>query len=170
MRKKHRYTGNTDGDWGHTRPGVYEFINHVKLLSDNAFWDNGTYVKRDMRGKPGTMSVHATGRAVDLSYRKTPTRGKRNSREMARHMAEFMVQHADTLGIEMLLDYWPEPYGRGYRWDRGTWQNYKKPTLGGAPGGDWLHVELNPQWADDPSKVRYSFRQVFPIIGTAGGG
>ena len=116
-----------------------------------------------MRGSKN-LSVHATGRAADLSYRKTPTKGRRNGRQMAEHMADFMVRHSDELGIEMVLDYFPKPWGRGYKWTRGTWENYTKLTIHEAPGGDWLHVELSPAWADSKQKVRESFLKLFPQV------
>ena len=81
---------------------------------------------------------------------------------VAEHMADFLVRHADELGIEMILDYFPKPHGRGYKWTRGTWENYAKSTIHGAPDGDWLHVELSPEWADSKLKVRESFLKLFP--------
>jgi hypothetical protein len=137
MRAKHEYTGNTDGVAAGERPGLTELIKHLVYLSEGALWNNGTFVNRPMRGSKN-LSVHATGRAVDLSYRKTPTKGRRKGRQYGKHMAEFLVRHADELGIEMVLDYFPKPHGRGYKWTRGTWQKYTKPTISGAPGGDWI--------------------------------
>lgn len=162
MRTKHTYTGNSDGDSGGVREGLMEFMRHVIYFSEGRLWNNGTYVKRDMRGKPGSMSVHATGRAVDLSWRKMPTKGFRNSRAHAEHIANFLARHADTLGVELVLDYWPKPYGRGYKWTGGSWKNYDKPTIHGAPDGDWLHIELSPRWADSKALVRESFEKIFP--------
>jgi hypothetical protein len=49
------------------------------------------------------------------------------------------------LGVELMLDYFPKPFGRGWRCDRGDWGRYSKPTIGGAPGGDWIHVEVSPE-------------------------
>ena len=161
MRAKHKYTGNTDGVATGERPGLTELVKHLVYLSEGALWNNGTFVNRSKRGSE-SLSVHATGRAVDLSYRKSPTRGRRNGRQFGEHMAEFLVRHADQLGIEAVLDYFPKPHGRGYNWTRGTWQNYTKPTIHGAPDGDWLHVELSPQWADSKQKVRDSFLRLFP--------
>lgn len=156
-----KYTGNKDGDAGRCRAGTKEFIKHVIYLSEGALWNNGDYASRPMRGK-SSLSVHATGRAVDLSYRKMPKKGIRGGRKMGKHVADFLARHADVLGVECVLDYWPAPYGRGFRWDRGSWQEYGEPTIHGAPKGDWLHVELAPEWADSPNKVRQSFLKVFP--------
>ena len=163
-----QYTGNRDGDARRARPGLLEFVKTIESITDNALWNNGTYVKRDMRGKPGTMSVHSTGRAVDLSYRKIGKKGRRNGRKIAEWLCEFLTQNADKLGIELVLDYWPEPHGRGWRCDRGEWQEYKTKTIGGAPKGDWLHVELSPKMADSQQLVREVFgelaEQGFPAM------
>ena len=94
MRAKHKYTGNTDGVAGGERPGLSELVKHLVYLSEGALWNNGTFVNRPKRGSE-SLSVHATGRAVDLSYRKTPTLGRRNGRQFGEHMAEFLVRHAD---------------------------------------------------------------------------
>ncbi len=61
------YTGNSDGASAGPRAGMNEFIKQVLHHSNNAMWNNGSWGVRDVRSKPGTMSVHATGRAVDLS-------------------------------------------------------------------------------------------------------
>ncbi len=161
MRTKKIYTGNSDGVAPGERPGLTELIKHIVYFSEGALWNNGTFVNRPMRGSEN-LSVHATGRAVDLSYRKTPTKGRRNGRQYAEHIANFLVRHSDDLGIEMILDYFPKPHGRGYKWTRGTWENYTKPTIHGAPVGVWLHIELSPRWADSKLKVRESFLRLFP--------
>lgn len=113
-----------------------------------------------MKGKPGTLSVHSTGRAVDLSYRKLGKKGRRNGRAVAEWLCDVLTSHAETLGVECILDYNPAPHGRGYRWDRDEWQSYKTPTIGGAPSGDWLHVELSPRMADSQALVRESWGQI----------
>ena len=99
--------------------------------SDGALWNNGTWVVRNMRGKK-SASVHGTGRAGDLSYRRMAGKGVPNGREKAVVVMNFLVENADVLGVEAVLDYFPKPYGRGYRCDRDGWLRYKKPTLGGA--------------------------------------
>ena len=147
------YTGNRDGDHGKARPGLLEFVKTVEQVTDGAMWNNGTYASRPMRGKQ-SLSVHATGRAVDLSWRKMGKKGKRNGLDVSRWFADLLVDNADLLGVECVLDYHPAPWGRGWLCDRGEWQSYKTATLGGAPSGDWLHVELAPSMADSPTLVR----------------
>jgi len=154
-----QYTGNRDGDHGKARPGLLEFVKTIEQVTDGALWNNGTYASRNMRGK-GSLSVHATGRAVDLSWRKLGTKGRRNGRAVAQWLCDVLVNNAETLGVECVLDYWPKPHGRGYRCDRDGWLNYKSATIGGAPDGDWLHVELSPRMADSPTLVREAWSDV----------
>jgi len=155
-----RYTGNSDGDSGRAKPGLLEFVKTIEEITDDAIWNNGTYVNRDKRGKPGSLSVHSTGRAVDLSYRKLGKKGRRNGRTIAEWLCDVLVENSEVLGVECVLDYYPKPFGRGFRWDRKDWLVYDKATLHGAPFGDWLHVELSPRMADSQALVRESWGRV----------
>lgn len=154
------YTGTSDGAAKRLRIGTKAFIDRVIFLSGRALWNNGDFVVRNMRGKE-SLSVHATGRAVDLSYRKIGDKGVVDGRREAVKWCKILTQNADLLGVEMVLDYFPEPFGRGWRCDRSKWTNYKSVTIGGAPGGDWLHVELSPAMADNPAAVDAAFRELF---------
>ena len=142
------YTGTKDGAASGKRAGLEQFVREIVKVSDGALWNNGTWVVRNMRGKE-SLSVHATGRAVDLSYRKVGKLGKVDGRKHAEAIMDFLVANAKRLQIECILDYFPQPHGRGWRCDRGTWQNYTSKTISGAPGGDWIHVEISPKLADD---------------------
>lgn len=163
--KKRPYTGISDGisPTNAARLGLVAFVRQIERRSNSALWNNGTFANRPKRGKD-TMSVHATGRAVDLSYRKTSTKGVPNGRLIAVEWLDLLTipSNAEALGIEMILDYWTSPFGRGWRCDRGTWENYKKATITGAPNGDWLHIELSPQTADNPAAIRQAFKKMFP--------
>jgi hypothetical protein len=140
-----------------------EFIKQVIHHSGGALWNNGSYGQRDMRGKPGNLSVHATGRAVDMSYRGSAQRPQA-SRKNALPFIEKLIAHADDLGIQIVMDYFPKPYGRAWRCDRQAWKKYSKPTIGGAPGGDWFHLEITPQAADSVIFVKAAFLKVFGEI------
>lgn len=155
-----KYTGNSDGAAPRLRAGTKTFIDCVLLLSDRALWNNGDHVVRNMRGKE-TLSVHATGRAVDLSYRQLGGKGKPDGRKHAAEWCKILTQNADVLGVEMVIDYFPAPHGRAWRCDRAKWQKYTQHTVSGAPGGDWLHVEIEPAMADNPQAVHAAFNQVF---------
>jgi hypothetical protein len=151
------YTGSKDGVAKGATVGLLALVDEIGKRSDGALWNNGTFVNRPMRSKQ-TLSVHATGRAADISWRKmSPKIGKENGREYAVKMMKFLVQHADALGLEMCIDYFPKPWGRGYRCDRNAWQKYDKPTVSGAPLGDWFHCEISPEMSGKPDKIRAVF-------------
>lgn len=156
--KKRKYTGTTDGAAAGKRAGLEEFAKQMNAWSDGALWNNGTFMIRPKMGKT-TLSVHATGRAVDLSYRKLGAKGKVDGRQHAERAIAMLVANQEELGLECILDYW-EGFGRGWRCDRMAWQVYKKHTITGAPGGDWLHVELSPRVADSPLIVKQVFDKV----------
>ena len=157
------YTGNSDGASAGPRAGMNEWIKQAIAASNNAVWNNGSWGVRDMRGNPGSLSVHATGRAVDLSYRKTEKHEQAN-RKGANSFIDIVVANANTLGVECILDYFPTPYGRAWRCDRQAWKKYSKPTIHGAPGGDWFHIEITPQAADSVIFVKAAFLKVFGEI------
>lgn len=154
------YIGNADGASPKPRAGMDEWIRQAIAASNGALWNNGSWGQRDVKGKPGTMSVHATGRAVDLSYRKTeknPKAGRLN----ALSFIDVVVANANDLGIQMIIDYFPKDFGRAWRCDRQGWLKYVKPTVSGAPGGDWFHIEISPQAADSVIWVKAAFLKVF---------
>jgi hypothetical protein len=155
--------GNSDGPAAGPRAGMNEFIKQIIHHSDGALFNNGAYGRRDMRGKPGSLSVHATGRAVDMSYRGSAQRPKAN-RKNALAFINKLVANANVLGIEIVMDYFPAPHGRAWRCDRQEWKKYTKPTIGGAPGGDWFHIEITPQAADSVIFVKAAFLKVFGEI------
>jgi hypothetical protein len=64
-------------------------------------------------------------------------------------VCDFLVEHNEVLGIEAIYDYYPKPWGRGWKCDRQRWTHYESKVLSLTPGGDWLHVELSPDHADD---------------------
>lgn len=141
------YTG-FDGNSTGKRAGTERFIELIHDMSGGGLWNNGSWVPRMMRGK-SRPSVHGTGRAMDLSWR-GGNHGGFGSYVDASRWIDFFVVHADDLGIEMILDYFPEPHGGGYKCDRDRLVKYAGPTVKGAPGGDWIHLELAPSVADDP--------------------
>lgn len=156
---KRPYTGNTDGAAKGLRPGMKVFIEEVIKLSNGALWNNGDWGVRPMRGKE-SLSVHATGRAVDLSYRHLPPKGKKAGRKEALRVMKILVANADLLGLEAVFDYFPKPWGRAWMCSRDAWSKYRTETIHGAPGGDWIHLEVSPEMADDPKKVREAFAKL----------
>jgi hypothetical protein len=157
---KRPYTGTKDGISKGKRAGTEQWVKEISRLSGGALWNNGTWGVRDIRGTPGVLSVHATGRAMDLSYRKTGDKGVPKGRQETMKILRLIVPNAELLGIECILDYFPQPWGRGWRCDRNAWQRYTRKTISGAPGGDWLHIEISPTYADNPELVRQAFAQL----------
>jgi len=154
---KRPYTGNKDGEAKGLRPGMNVFINQTIKLSNGALWNNGDFGVRPMRGKE-ELSVHATGRAVDLSFRHIEgKKGVKNGRLEAMRVLKIIVANADALGVEAIFDYIVKPHGRAWMCDRDAWLNYKKETIHGGGSGDWLHFEVSPAMADDASKMKQAF-------------
>jgi hypothetical protein len=157
---KRPYTGNKDGAAKGLRPGMKVFIDEVIKLSNGALWNNGDWGVRPMRGKE-ELSVHATGRAADLSYRHMPPKkGIKNGRVEAVRVLKILQANADLLGIEAMFDYFPKPWGRAWMCSRDAWSKYTKETIHGAPGGDWIHLEVSPDMADNPKKMREAFQKL----------
>jgi hypothetical protein len=127
----------------------------------------GTYSNRRMNNakanadptNPKYLSVHATGRAVDLGYA---------NRDNALALWNFLLANTAQLGIEEIHDYaykWPQQdpkdktaWGAGYRNSRGEGlagvKIFTAKDNAGTPGGKWLHVELSPAMADDAKTFR----------------
>jgi hypothetical protein len=99
------------------------------------FTNLGTWVVRDVRNQPGTMSQHATGRALDLQY---------VDRAAALEACAWFVQYADQLGVALINDYMSGRYGRTWLCSRAAWRTHTTDTIGIR--GHWLHVELHG-WA-----------------------
>jgi len=153
------YTGNSDGASAGPRPGMDEWIRQAVKYGNGAFYNFGSWGIRNMRGSDN-LSVHACGRAVDLAYTKSdkhPTANRKN----AVAFLNIVIANANALGVECVLDYFPQKFGRGYRCDRQAWKSYSKPDLHGAPGGLWHHYEITPAMADSPTLVRQAFQRVF---------
>ena len=153
------YTGTADGVASGARAGMNEFIKQVERVTDKAVWNNGSFGVRNMRGKTA-LSVHSTGRACDLSYRNMPDdRGKPNGRKYSMKLMKFLIDNADELGLEMIIDYRFPPLGRAWRCDRWAWKKYEKKTVqgGGSPSSDWIHVELSPKTADNAELIKAVF-------------
>lgn len=153
-----KYTG-FDANAKGRRAGTEKFTQLVCFLSGNKVWNNGTWAVRNARGKD-SASVHGTGRAIDFSWRKDLQRNRGSNYAEAVKIMDLLVQHADLLRIEMVSDY-QVGFGRTWKCDRNAWKVYDKPTIHGAPGGDWFHVELSPEFCDDPAYYDNAFKQIF---------
>ena len=156
------YTGNSDGAAAGPRAGMDEWIRQAIKYGAGAFWNNGSYGVRPMKGSEN-LSVHATGRAVDLSFLKTDKQPTANRKGMVAFM-DIVTANANALGLECILDYFPQSFGRGWRCDRQAWKKYTKQEIHGAPLGTWCHFEITPAMADNPTLVKQAFQRVFGEI------
>jgi hypothetical protein len=96
-------------------------------------------------------------RAVDISWRNMGD-GKRGvakgGRKHAMEAMRYLVEHADDLGVEMIIDYFPVPFGRAAKCDRNMeWRRYTKKTVSGAPRGDWFHLEVDGKKSSEQIKA-----------------
>lgn len=159
-----KYTGY-DGDATGKQAGLEELVR--QLCSKFPLFNNGTWVVRMMKNdnlKTPKPSVHSTGRAADLSWRKSGKKGSGNYND-AVALLDFLVLHAEALQIEELHDYFPEPFGRGWNCAREAWKVYDKSTIGQAPGGDWIHLEISPVYAQNA----LYYKEFFAKLATAAG-
>jgi hypothetical protein len=137
-----------------------EWIRQAIKYSNGALWNNGSWGIRNMRSSD-QLSVHACGRAVDLSYRPSEKQPTAN-RKAAIAFLNIVIANANELGVEQVLDYFPKAFGRGWRCDRQAWKSYSKPEIHGAPGGDWLHFEVSPMFVKQPANlIQQAFKRVF---------
>lgn len=148
-----KYTG-WDADAAGKRAGTEKFVQLICAHFNNGIWNNGTWNVRPARGS-GKPSVHGTGRAVDLSWRKNGAKGF-GDYNTALQVVDFLIANSELLLVEEIHDYFLQPHGRGWRCDRAAWKVYDKPTIG-TPGGDWWHVEIAPAHADDPAYYEQAF-------------
>lgn len=151
------YTG-WDGNAPGKRAGMEEFIRQTSAHFGNGVWNNGSWVVRNMNNKNAKArpSVHGTGRAADMSWRSLRGKGFGDYNQ-ALQVVDFWVANAELFLIEEIHDYFPAPYGRGWRCSRNSWKVYDRPTIGSAPGGDWFHVEIAPAYADNAEYYKQAF-------------
>lgn len=116
----------------------------------------GTYVNRDMRGKPGVKSTHATGYALDLGYQ---------DEAQARLIWDELLAHSKDLGICELHWYKFGKHGAGYRCSRGENKQgvviYQDAASSAGTGGAWLHLEVDNNFGrpgGDPDAWEKAFR------------
>jgi len=94
------------------------------------------YACRAIVGIPGEMSVHATGRAIDVFI---PMIGSEADNDLGDPVGNWLIEHAEEVGIQRVI------------WDRWTWWSEVPPGYsrsmpydwdGSHPHNDHLHVEM----------------------------
>ena len=142
-----------------TKPlaGMNAWLTRAIKHSDKSLWNNGSWVVREVRNKPGIMSNHAKGVAVDLSYQwmSAKNRGRQDGRKVSRAFINKCLEHADTLGIELVIDY---AIKRSWRCDRATWRAFE------CEHGTWFHIEINPVMAHSEQLAEQAWNKVFGLI------
>jgi len=125
--------------------------------SDNSLFNNGSWVLRDVRGKPGIVSNHAKGVAVDLSYRWQAQlkKGRQDGRKVSLAYIVKLLENADTLGIQLVIDY---ALNRSWKCSRSTW------IAGTFESGDWYHIEVDPVMCNSPELAKQAWDKVFGVI------
>ncbi|NBW20184.1 MAG: hypothetical protein EBR82_70665 [Caulobacteraceae bacterium] len=141
-----------------TKPllGTSEWARQATVRSEGSLWNNGTFVVRDVRGKPGIISNHARGLAMDLSYRWQAQKnlGRQDGRKVSLAFIVKLLDNADALGIQLVIDY---ALKRSWKCDRGTWQ------AGNFEEGDWYHIEIDPTIANDAATAKACWISVFGV-------
>ena len=136
--------------------GMDYWITRAIKHSNGCLWNNGSWIIRDIKNKPGTISNHAKGVAVDLSYRMVANvHAIYMGRQRSLPYIVKLLENADTLGIELVIDY---ALRRSWKCDRGTW------NAGNFQTGDWYHIEVNPVMAHSPELAKQAWDKVFGVI------
>ena len=137
--------------------GMDLWITRAVKHSDNSLWNNGSWIVRDVRGKPGIVSNHAKGVAVDLSYRwqSEKNKGRQDGRKVSLAFIIKLLENANTLGIELVIDY---ALNRSWKCSRGTW------IAGTFESGDWYHIEVDPIMCNSPELAKQAWDKVFGVI------
>ncbi len=137
--------------------GMDAWVTRAVKHSEQSLWNLGTWVMRDVRGKPGTVSNHAKGVAVDLSYRwqSAAKKGRQDGRKVSLAFIIKLLENANTLGIELVIDY---ALNRSWKCSRGTW------IPGTFETGDWYHIEVDPIICNSPELAKQAWDKVFGVI------
>lgn len=152
-----KYTGTSDGIAHAKRAGLEEMQKTLMYLFKAQ--NLGTFVVRNIKGKPGVLSVHSTGRAADIQ---PPSEAETNK------LIAFLVDHAEIFQLEECHDYKDGLWGKGWRCSRreldgkAGWKQWTSTDNGGSAGGGWCHYEISPEMADSPVKVKAAFAKIFP--------
>jgi hypothetical protein len=82
-------------------------------------------------------------------------KGRQDGRKVSLAYMNKLLENADTLGIELVIDY---ALNRSWKCDRATWK------AGTFESGDWWHVEVNPVIAHSEELAKQAWDKVFGII------
>ncbi len=94
----------------------------------------GGYSCRSINGDSSRMSVHGTGRALDIML---PLHAGEADNDLGDPIGNWLIEHAEEIGIQFII------------WDRWTWGAHRadgekeRAYTGAHPHHDHLHVELS---------------------------
>ena len=150
------------------KPGTEALLVAIQEKSGRKVWNNGSWNVRRKRGSGSNslrgMSVHATGRAFDLSRRNWGGRPGTTRADMLKVIDWFISVEAE-IGLEYLADYEYDEKGhagRGWKCDRMEWRDYKPGVIRGGGWGDWIHVELDEEHATSTEWIEVAMA-TFPL-------
>ncbi len=132
------YTGAPSRCTGSLLPGTRALAEHLKAKFRGAV-SYGGYACRANTANAGELSVHASGRAIDLFV---PLDRGQADNDLGDPIAHYLIQNAQSLGIEFIV------------WDRTSWGAHRPAPKhryysGPHPHHDHLHIELAPWAASD---------------------
>ncbi len=136
------YTGagpwvGTDGCSGSLLPGTAALRDWIYANLPQV-WYVGGYSCRAINGDSTTMSVHGTGRALDLHIELDDGAADNT---LGDPVGNYLIEHAQELGMQYIIwDLW--------KWNASRSAGSKDGAYGGAhPHHDHLHIELSPEAA-----------------------
>ena len=134
---------------GSFRSGTRALAEHIVARFSGASYYQG-YSCRANTASPSRMSIHGTGRAIDVFI---PTYGGQADNDLGDPVANWLITNAEVLGIQYFI------------WDRTSWgaarsgDKHRRYT-GPHPHHDHLHIELtsaaaggNAPWFRDPNSA-----------------
>ena len=82
-------------------------------------------------------------------------RGRQDGRRVSLAYIIKLLENADTLGIQLVIDY---ALNRSWKCDRGTW------IAGTFESGDWFHIEVDPVICNSLELAKQAWDKVFGVI------
>lgn len=128
-----------EGCYGGISPGTDLFRQYLYLYFPQTYLVGG-YSCRPIVGNESQMSVHATGRALDIMIHTVD--GDEADNDLGDPIGNWLIENAEAIGIQYII------------WDLYTWGAARDPGQKGKPYGglhphhDHLHIELSVDVAD----------------------
>ncbi len=132
------YSGAPSSCSGTFRPGTRKIADFLRAEFEGAT-SYGGYACRANTANTSQLSVHASGRAIDLFV---PLDGGEADNDLGDPIAHYLITHAEELGVEFIV------------WDRTSWGAHREAPkhrayTGPHPHHDHLHIEIAPSVANN---------------------